>query len=192
MNNEYEKQATDFLEKTGTKFEAIYTGHRPHFEGEKVFRACWQVTLTRENRPPMVINFGQSVANSYKWLRQKNIHSRACTDVSPQAFSQCAWFDECISKGKHGETQTGRYFKQGKGPSLYGYIERTIKAPTRYDVMACLTKYDPGTFADFCAEYGYEEDSLKALKTYMAVQKEWSDLQRLFNTEELEHLAEIN
>ena len=28
--------------------------------------------------------------------------------------------------------------------------------PTEYDVLACLTKYDPGNYEDFCSEFGYE------------------------------------
>jgi hypothetical protein len=55
------------------------------------------------------------------------------------------------------------------------------KAPTAYDVLSCLTKNDPGTFADFCSEYGYDEDSRKAEKTYFAVQEEWKGVERLFS-----------
>ena len=31
------------------------------------------------------------------------------------------------------------------------------KVPTAYDVLAALTKSDPGTFEDFCAEFGYKK-----------------------------------
>jgi hypothetical protein len=66
------------------------------------------------------------------------------------------------------------------------------KEPTMYDVLTCLTKYDPGTFEDFCGDYGYDEDSRRAEKTYHAVVKEFEGMQRLFTSEELEILAEIN
>ena len=63
--------------------------------------------------------------------------------------------------------------------------------PTAYDILACLTKYDPYSFEDFCLEYGYNEDSIKAHKTYKAVQKEYNNVTRLFDDviEELQEIA---
>lgn len=63
--------------------------------------------------------------------------------------------------------------------------------PTMYDVLACLTKHDPETFEDFCANYGYDNDSRTAEKTYKAVLKEWKNLNRLFTSDELNLLTNI-
>lgn len=63
--------------------------------------------------------------------------------------------------------------------------------PTLYDVLACLTKHNPETFEDFCANYGYDNDSRTAEKTYKAVLKEWKNLNRLFTAEELNLLTNI-
>lgn len=52
--------------------------------------------------------------------------------------------------------------------------------PSNYDLLACLTKYDPGTFEDFCVDFGYNTDSRKAEKTYKAVVKEYESLCRVF------------
>lgn len=72
---------------------------------------------------------------------------------------------------------------------------QSIKAgntpPTAYDILACLTKYDPESFEDFCANYGYDTDSRKAKKVYKKVVKEWEGVNRLFS-DVLEQLAEIN
>ena len=54
------------------------------------------------------------------------------------------------------------------------------KKPSLYDIFSCLTKYDPGTFENFCLEYGYNEDSRKAERTYNEVVKEWNAVERLF------------
>jgi hypothetical protein len=62
--------------------------------------------------------------------------------------------------------------------------------PTMYDILTCLTKYDPETFEFFCGEYGYNTDSIKALKTYKAVQREFNGINRLFS-DILEQLQEI-
>lgn len=52
--------------------------------------------------------------------------------------------------------------------------------PTAYDILACLTKGDPGTFEDFCWGYGYDTDSRKAERIYKAVCKEWRNVERVF------------
>lgn len=52
--------------------------------------------------------------------------------------------------------------------------------PTAYDVLTCLTKTDPGTFEEFCSEFGYDTDSRKAEKTYKACVKEYFGVHRLF------------
>ena len=49
-----------------------------------------------------------------------------------------------------------------------------------YDILTCLTKYNTETFEDFCAEFGYDTDSRNTEKTYKAVCKEFSAVERLF------------
>jgi hypothetical protein len=51
--------------------------------------------------------------------------------------------------------------------------------PTMYDVLACVTKYDTGSFEDFCGDFGYNVDSMSAYKTYKAVRKEYDAMCRL-------------
>jgi len=70
--------------------------------------------------------------------------------------------------------------------------------PTKYDVLVCLTKHDPGTFKDFCFEYGYDEyatDShsalLKIYKIYEAVVKEYEKVCHIWSGTDLELLRAI-
>lgn len=70
--------------------------------------------------------------------------------------------------------------------------KKKAAVPSVYDVLACLQKYDPGTFEDFCSNYGYDEDSRTAERIYFAVQKEYTQLARLFTPEQMEELAKIN
>jgi len=65
------------------------------------------------------------------------------------------------------------------------------KKPTMYDVLTCLIKYDPGTFEDFCENFGYNNDSRAAERTYKAVCKEFEAMERLFTTEVLKAMQEI-
>lgn len=70
-------------------------------------------------------------------------------------------------------------------------INDGAKKPTIYDILACLQKYDCGSFENFCSEFGYDTDSRKAEKIYKAVWKEFKAVDRLFN-DVIEELQEIN
>ena len=63
--------------------------------------------------------------------------------------------------------------------------------PTPYDVLACLTKYEPGTFENFCGDFGYDTDSRQAEKIYKAICKEWENVYRFFTFAEIVELQEI-
>lgn len=62
--------------------------------------------------------------------------------------------------------------------------------PTMYDILTCLEKYESRDFEDFCSNYGYDTDSIKALKTYKAVDREYKAVNRLFG-DIMEELQEI-
>lgn len=76
------------------------------------------------------------------------------------------------------------------GQSIFKTEEK--ESPTAYDILSCFTKYDPGTFENFCADYGYDTDSRKAEKIYNNVVKEYDNLKMLYSDKELELLAEIS
>lgn len=81
-------------------------------------------------------------------------------------------------------------FKFGQSIKNSGAGKR--KSPTLYDVIGCIQKYDVGSFADFCSEFGYDEDSKKAEKIYNAVCDEYMNVSRLFNDSEIEILSLIS
>lgn len=63
--------------------------------------------------------------------------------------------------------------------------------PSAYTVLMCVTKSDPGTFAEFCSNYGCDEDSRAAERVYFEVQSEWERARKFFTLEELGELEEI-
>ena len=75
--------------------------------------------------------------------------------------------------------------------SLNKYRGKPVPKISAYDLLACLTKYDPGTFENFCSDFGYDTDSRKAESTYHAVQKEYQKVSRFFTDAELVELQEI-
>lgn len=66
-----------------------------------------------------------------------------------------------------------------------------LKEPTAYDVLSTITKNNPGTFDDFCSEYGYDTDSRTAERVYNAVREEWLNVKALFTDDEIATLQEI-
>lgn len=63
--------------------------------------------------------------------------------------------------------------------------------PTAYDVLTSVTKNDPGTFDNFCGDFGYDTDSRNAEKTWKAVKKEWKGISHIFTEEQIDALQEI-
>ena len=64
--------------------------------------------------------------------------------------------------------------------------------PDEYDVLTSLSKFDPGSFENFCSDFGYNTDSRKAERTYKAVKREWEAVKRVFGEGEcLDALREI-
>ncbi len=68
--------------------------------------------------------------------------------------------------------------------------------PTKYDVLSCVMKSDPGTMGDFIEEYGFRITGRKTFNEveglWKACKKEYESLLELFGPELMEKLAEIN
>lgn len=171
MSN-YEKQATDFLEKTGVEMDVKFKENGKHFEDDKDVRDIYNVTFKRGLRKFSVL-FGQSLRNS-----TKIVDTATGNEFTPNGG--------CL-KGNLKVTDMDRY-RAGLGRQL-----KEVKGipPTAYDVLTCLQKYGVGTFEDFCSEFGYDEDSRTAEKTYKAVVKEYDNVCKIWTDEEIEELQEI-
>lgn len=187
MNN-YEKQAQDFLDKTQTTFKAEYIKTGFHFDSDKEERDIYKITLQRGNRK-MVFNFGASLNDSQDWLIRKNIETKKIRKFPLNQF---------LTNGREylsdklllNDLKEKQIFLEGKIIFEDEIIRR--KTPTPYAVLACLQKYEVGSFENFCDEFGYNVDSRKAEKTYNAVAKEWQEVQKLWSDGEIALLQEIN
>jgi hypothetical protein len=83
-----------------------------------------------------------------------------------------------------------RSFSLNFGDSIKNSMEGTT--PNEYDILACLTKHDVGSFENFCDEYGYDYGSRRAEKTYHAVCDEYDNVCKIWSDGEIEMLQEIN
>ena len=104
-----------------------------------------------------------------------------------------------VNYGKHfGDDKQNRYIfnitlsRNGKRYTFnFGQsIAEGRNEPTMYDILTCLEKYDSDSFEYFCSNYGYDSDSRKAYKTYLAVCREYKAVVRLFG-DIMEELQEI-
>ncbi len=66
------------------------------------------------------------------------------------------------------------------------------ETPTAYNMLTSITKNDPGSFSDFCGDFGYDEDSRKAERTYRAVLRDWRKVEAFFTADEINQLQEVN
>jgi len=174
MKSDYQQNAKDFADKIGLEMTAIYTGHRARFSSNSI-TAVYSITLTRKGRS-YTFDFSTSIMDS--WQHKSCNKLVSWKDGLPYKLNTDSFFKH---KECHNERTSWRNFD----------IRRWKKTPTIYDILACITKSDPGSFKDFCGNYGYDEDSRKASDVYIAVQKEWEQVDNLFH-DVLAELEEIN
>lgn len=62
--------------------------------------------------------------------------------------------------------------------------------PTAYDVLSCLTKYDPGEYTEFCSAFGYNPELRESGVVYRAVCREWAGVERVWG-DVIDQLREI-
>lgn len=177
MKTEYDKQAEGFLNKTDSEFKAEFIKKDFHFDGDTEKRDIYKCTLKRGKRE-YIFEFGSSINDSgfyYTIGVQKRAIDRKLLDQPKERVL------------KHVLRESGHVFMNNGKSDIIHYP----KAPTAYSVLACLQKYEVGTFEDFCGEFGYNEDSIKANKTYKAVLNEYNNVCALYNEKELELMSEI-
>lgn len=136
---DYEKQVTDFLDRFQLRFGATFAGWacpRLCDGGEKSEGGH---ALEHMHGPRWLIGIARAQTNA---------------SIQPPALAFDFWSSYTDSHEKHrGRAYLG-FFRLNNGG----------KRPTPYSVLASISGdiHCPDSFADFCAEYGYDEDSRKA------------------------------
>lgn len=174
MTTDYEKQANNFLSKVNASIEITFKKFDYHFSDDKEKRDIYEITIKRGNRK-FTFDFGNSLNDSGFYFtvgRKRYELDRKYLD-SKNLFFIC------------------RQINYGFTPTCKADVIHKPTKPTNYDILACLIKYDPGTFENFCSEFGYDTDSRNAERTYKAVVNEWQNICALFTDAEIEELAEI-
>lgn len=168
--SEYFEKAKNFLKKAQATMFIEYVGcDIPlHWQGEKEKHNHYQFTIVTP-RGEMTSNFWDSRVNT--WLSQMTL-DQYCIRHYRMPFN-ALWREEKNRVKKAWETQVKN------------------ATPNEYNILACLDSHIPDTFDEFCNEFGYSNDSISALKTYLACQEEAAKLKKIFTKEQLEELEEI-
>lgn len=167
--NEYVKQAQDFLKESNAIMVIKFIGFTNPRWDKKNEHATYKITI-KTKKGQMELEFYDSLQNT------ELLH-----------YAQMNFFDDPHYK----------YQRKYKSLIPYGDFEEKIKKgkPTPYDILACLTKYEPGSMEDFFSEFGFEincaQDMFDFFETYNACVKEYNDLCRIFTEEQMEKLREI-
>ncbi len=181
--NEYIKQADEFLKLTGTKIQSVLIYNGKYFDGDTLNRDVYSVNITRKHAH-INFKFGQSINDSEKFELLTGKAKGRFLDAKGLFFDdpkQSIHVSELIkSSGQSINKGWTQHVKYHPGVT-----------PSNYTILSALTKYDPGTFENFCSEFGYDTDSKKAEKTYNAVVEEWKNVQTIWSEEEIEELQEI-
>lgn len=63
--------------------------------------------------------------------------------------------------------------------------------PSFYSILTCIGDSYPDTFKDFCSDFGYDNDSIRAEQTYEDCLEQYEEIERLYDQEELKMLQSI-
>lgn len=176
-SSKYEQAAQLVADSLGVTMTVEFLRNGKHFGDDDLYRDIYKITLKRGNRE-YSFEFGQSINDSgFYGLYGKNKIAIPREKLSLPDTDIRKW------------VMWNHYSDFGSVK-----LDKIVrpKEPTLYSVLACLQKYDVGSFEDFCGEFGYDTDSRRAKKTYKAVVKEYDKMCSLFNNDELELLAEIH
>ena len=180
----YEKQAIDFLAKTNVAFKTEFVKNAPYFADDKESRDIYQITLTRGERT-YSFKFGQSITNSgFIAVHKNNPKLRLVKTVEEIQKEYPTTKSEFLDRHF-------RWFVRSEFGTIRDFRITYPKAPTAYDVLSALVKYECDDFGDFCSGFGYDDDSIKAHKIWLASKEEWSNVQRIWSDAEIEELREI-
>ena len=165
----YKKQANDFCDKYNVKIDIVKSTNQspPLWNDNGKHGYKYDITITRGN-----------VTRSFPFW--DSLHNKELEATLQEAKT---W--RFVGGVLNGVWRDSSYIQK--------FLKNnTITTPTNYDVLACLTKYEPGSFNNFCGDYGYNNDSIQARKTWEAVVNEWHEVVQPLFSDCLDELSEIS
>ena len=166
----YEQTAMEFLQETNATIQTEFVGmDYNELWGDNQCRPKYRVAIETP-RGKMSIVYWDSALHR-EWLRADE------ESVAKELF-KCHF--EYLTPGDKAKVRATLHKRQKEA------------VPTTYDILCCLETTDPGSFSEFCDEFGYDTDSRRALSIYLLCQEQYHDLLRIFSSKDLDKLSEIN
>lgn len=164
MNIDYEKQATDFLRSCGVSGVQMFA--------EKAV-------------PQVAPRWAKDGKHGVQWsITLARMRGKMRSDQFIAGLKEMHYFIDKSVQFFFWDSVANKERDEKRGHTI------SYKKPTAYSVLSGL--YNPcDSFEDFCANYGYSEDSREAEKTYNEVLELNRKLESLFLPEELSRLQEI-
>ena len=179
--SDYDQQAIYFLESTNTTLNVVYSHTDKYFSNDTEKRDIYRFTFANDKYTYSAL-FGDSIHNTEsRRIAKENLFSRP-HQIYGNRLQQLI---------KYGfSDKTGRNF------STKNMRTAINKTPSSYDILACMDSYAPDTFEDFCSEFGYDDSPLSEhdniMRIFLNVREQVNAMRKLFTSDELDTLSEIN
>lgn len=156
------------LENNGITYAAVLTQKGaidpPREKGAKGWEHdAWRVTFTRDGREPFALDYRMGIGNRKLPAGYVN---PAAIGPAPLRHGTIAWAEREARK--------------------------VPQAPHPADILYSVISDDPRgeSFGDWCANFGYDDDSRRAMDIYLSCQKQTDDARRFFGAELIRAFAE--
>ncbi len=168
-----------------------------------------------QDKPKVEEDFGKLRLNTKTWLEQTDSKLRITFDRTGPFFDddnqkRDVYSVELSRGGRTYTLQFGQSVAQSAqwrwesdwattkyafGPvrPIHGDYKPNVdrRQPSAGSVLMCLEYNNPGTFEEFCDEYGYDTDSRKAERTWRACGDQYLALAGMYSPDELEALGRL-
>jgi len=188
----YNEQGAFFLETTRTTLEVLEAPREWAKDEETGIK--YSVTL-KNPRGSYTFEYWGSIADKKKLQLAKD--AQACGIYSAKYHELMDWCKsqaEAVVPNKIRNKHARGIDTEFTGRTWLNNAYDTVKiliAPKAYDILACLHPMSADSFEDFCAEFGYDEDSQTAERIYQACLAQDNAMRKMFTHAELEALNEI-
>jgi hypothetical protein len=193
----YHEQGALFMEETGTQWEVVEAVPQtaPTWATDNKHGIKYSITLKRKGQQ-YTFDFWGSIADREKIDMAKKAQEGGI--YSPAYFAFMDWCkneasptvpNSIRSKNARGipTDSMGRVWLNNAVDTVKAIIQ-----PKPYYILTCLHPMSADTFEEFCAEFGYDEDSRTAEQTYNACITQDRAMRKMYSSEELEALNEIS
>lgn len=191
--SETDKAVQEFLNSINVKYAFNYVGATFTQEGGKKWEHdLFSVSLGVAGKELMTTEFRTGTGHRLNPTKKGGAHNYMKFD--PITGRNLSAHREALNIAANASI----YFPIAARQAYNGHnplpTQQYVPAPTAASVLySLLSDMNCGsyTFADFCGDLGYDEDSRKAHDIYLACQQNGAKLRKVFTGEQLEKLQEL-